>query len=144
MYISDIERAQKSLAKTALDYLVAAIVLMVFGGVYEHFSHGVYSNYMIYAFAVPLLGGTLPFLVMSRKQLRIYPEVSDSRLYCCGLATLSVGCVVRGVLDIYGTTSTLVSCYWIAGIALSAAGAAAFLLKYRRAVRSDATWRRSC
>ena len=47
-------------------YLVATVVTVAFGAVYEWFSFGVYSYYMIYAFAVPLLGGVLPYYLMIR------------------------------------------------------------------------------
>ena len=40
--------------KTALLYLVAALSAALFGGIYEQFSHGVYSSFMIYAFLFPL------------------------------------------------------------------------------------------
>ena len=43
---------------------------MVAGAVYEHFSFGVYSYFMIYAFAIPLAGGALPFLAKYMKAMR--------------------------------------------------------------------------
>lgn len=45
--------------------MLISIVLAAAGAVYEHFSFGVYSNFMIYAFAFPLIGGALPYLIMS-------------------------------------------------------------------------------
>ena len=56
--------------KTSFIYLIVAIVLMVAGAVYEHFSFGVYSYFMIYAFAIPLAGGALPFLAKYMKGIR--------------------------------------------------------------------------
>ena len=43
---------------------------MIAGAVYEHFSFGVYSYFMIYAFAIPLAGGALPFLAKYMKDMR--------------------------------------------------------------------------
>ena len=37
----------------------------VLGAVYELFSHGVYSYFMLYAFLFPLAGGALPLLALS-------------------------------------------------------------------------------
>ena len=39
-------------------------ILALFGAIYELFSHDVYSYYMIYAFAIPLLMGVLPYEAM--------------------------------------------------------------------------------
>lgn len=41
-------------------------------------------------------------------------------LYHSGIATLTVGSIIRGVLDIYGTTNQLTNYYWIVGIILIA------------------------
>lgn len=65
MYTSVIKTNRRNAHKTALIYLLASIICAVFGAVYEIFSHGVYSFYMIYAFAFPLVCGTLPFLLLS-------------------------------------------------------------------------------
>lgn len=56
--------------KTSFIYLIVSIVLMIAGAVYEHFSFGVYSYFMIYAFAIPLAGGALPFLAKFMKDMR--------------------------------------------------------------------------
>jgi hypothetical protein len=39
----------KNHAKVALIYLILSIFLALFGAVYEHFSFGVYSYFMLYA-----------------------------------------------------------------------------------------------
>lgn len=65
MYTSDIKQTRKRALKTALIYLTASVICAVFGAIYESFSHGVYSGFMIYAFAFPLILGTLPFLLLS-------------------------------------------------------------------------------
>ena len=62
--ISDINQPGRSVLKTGYVYLLVSLVCAVFGAVYEHFSHGVYSGYMAYAFLFPLAGGALPFLTM--------------------------------------------------------------------------------
>ena len=45
-------------------YLAAAVFCALFGAVYEIFSHGVFSFFMIYAFAFPLVLGAVPMLWM--------------------------------------------------------------------------------
>ena len=103
-------------AKTALWYLIFALLCALFGAVYEIFSHEVYSYFMIYAFVFPLLGGTLPFLLLSLKQLKRFPCLPTRYLYHFGISTLTVGSIIQGVLDIYGTTNSLVEYYWKGGV----------------------------
>ncbi len=125
MCTSEINR--RNLGKTALRYLAASIVCALFGAVYEEFSYGVYSYYMIYAFAIPLAGGALPFLSLAVAGNGRYPGFAARGLYHAGIAALTVGSVVQGILEIYGTTNRLVIVYGVAGIGLAAAGTALFL-----------------
>lgn len=101
-------------AGIALGDLIAAAGVALAGFVYELFSHGVYSLLMIYAFAFPLLLGALPFAVRAlhgKKQLSAWCV----RLLHWGIATMTVGCLFQGALEIYGTTSCFVQWYWVAG-----------------------------
>ena len=125
MYISDIDKDTRAAAKTSFVYLLISLFCALFGAVYERFSHGVYSFYMIYAFAFSLAGGTLPFFVLHLLRTGRYPGALARNLYHSGIATLTVGSIVRGVLEIYGTTNVLAGYYWIAGGALWLAGVAA-------------------
>lgn len=128
MYISDIDKNARAAAKTSFVYLLISLFCALFGAVYERFSHGVYSFYMIYAFAFSLAGGTLPFFVLHLLRAVKYPGALARNLYHSGIATLTVGSIVRGVLEIYGTTNVLARYYWIAGGALLLAGIAAYLV----------------
>lgn len=114
MFTSD----TKKYTKIALVYLVIAVFCGLFGAVYEQFSHGVYSGYMLYAFAFPLIGGTLPALIIALLGAKRQPEAVSVILYRCGIATFTVGSIIRGVLDIYGTTNVLINWYWYIGTAL--------------------------
>ena len=69
---------------------------------------------MIYAFLFPLAGGALPFLAISLFQGN-YPGFAARCLYHSGIATLTVGSIVKGILDIYGTTNLLTQWYWRVG-----------------------------
>lgn len=101
--------------KTVFVYLLISLFCILFGAIYEHFSHEVYSGYMIYAFAFPLVGGTLPFLAMDLFHWKKYPSAIATNLYHSGIATLTVGSIIQGVLEIYGTTNSLCGIYWIVG-----------------------------
>lgn len=111
---SDIKRMQK-MARTGFVYLFISMFCILFGAVYEFFSHGVYSYCMLYAFAVPLVGGVLPFFGMAFGSMTVPNRVSLN-LYHSGIATLTTGFLFEGALQIYGTTNRLISVYWILGI----------------------------
>ncbi len=115
MYISEI-----SLKRNLLGNIAGTMFLALFGAVYELFSHEVYSYFMIYAFFVPLILGVLTYALMLI--FRKYPKRAALKLWNAGIAALSVGCLFRGVLEIYGTTNSLGVVYPIAGGALLAAG----------------------
>ncbi|MDY3766696.1 MAG: hypothetical protein SO016_08415 [Lachnospiraceae bacterium] len=128
MYISDTD-TKRSAAKTAFVYLLTALFCALFGAIYERYSHEVYSFYMIYSFMFPLAGGTLPFLAISLLRIKKYPRALSRNLYHSGIATLTVGSIIRGILDIYGTTNRLIRWYWYAGILFIIAAILFFFLQ---------------
>ena len=126
MYTSDIEK-KHSAAKTSFVYLLISVFCAMFGGVYETYSHEVYSYYMIYAFAFPLVGGALPFAAISLSRAKHYPGAIARNLYHAGIATMTVGSIIQGVLEIYGTTNELTKYYSIAAMCLCAFAIICFL-----------------
>ena len=122
--------------RTALIYLIISIILAAAGAVYEHFSFGVYSYFMIYAFAIPLAGGTLPFMLRYLRRAKLY-ESRDGKhirpakhhlsaeLYHAAIASLTVGSIVQGILAICGRPNSLTVVYLIAAAVLLAASAVA-------------------
>ena len=112
--------------KLILIDLVAALFLALFGAVYELFSHGVYSYFMIYAFAFPLALGALPLYLIGILHA-VYPDRLSRSVYHAGIATLTAGSLVSGVLEIYGTGNPLTAVYWVAGILLVILGAVLYV-----------------
>ena len=96
--------------------IAGTIFLALFGAIYEIFSHQVYSYFMIYAFAIPLLMGVLPYTLMLIKDK--HPGIWFIKLWNTSIATLSIGCIFAGILAIYGTTNSLIIVYPVAGIIL--------------------------
>ncbi len=119
-----------SVKKTAAAYLGATLFCGFFSYVYERFSHGVYSDYMVYLFLFPLLGGTLPYGAMLLLGARP-PRRPAANLFNAGIATLAVGSLMAGIFEIYGTDSSFLSVYWWAGGALTALGIIAYLFAPR-------------
>lgn len=127
MYTSD-----KVLKNHMLYNLAGTLFLVLFGAVYEMFSHGVYSFFMIYAFVIPLLFGVVMYIVMLIKGK--YPGRLFLNLWNSAIAAFSVGSVFQGVLEIYGTTNALVLVYPIAGGVLAILSLISMLIKPRRRV----------
>ena len=134
----------KRASKTAVIYAAAAAFCAVFGLVYESFSHGVYSPYMVWAFAFPLVLGAAPFLIIwglseynrENGRCNLVPCTLAAYTYASGIAALTVGSIMRGVLDIYGTTNKLSNVYWPFGIILTALGIIFYVIQLLLAKKS--------
>ncbi len=113
--------------KTGFAYLFVTLFLVLFGAVYEHFSHEVYSWYMLYAFAIPLVCGVFLFFALGFSERIPLPHRAAANLYHSGVAALTTGCVFKGVLEIYGTTNKLIKVYWIAGFGFLVCAVALYL-----------------
>ena len=109
------------MARLALRYLEFSLLVLIFGAIYEHFSFGVTSNYMVYAFVFPLAGGAIPALALSLSRRRLFPGWLPLSVFHSAIATWTVGSLLQGALAIYGTTNRLIGVYWTVGAALFAA-----------------------
>lgn len=115
-------------SKTALCYVLIALFCALFAWVYEHFSHGVWSFSMVFAFVYPLLLGALPALLLG-----VSP--AGAGLWRAGIAALTVGSLLRGALEIYGTGHHLTWVYGALGAGLCAAGELHFIFDVLRVSR---------
>ena len=116
MFTSVTDPARASLLRHAAGSFCGALFLAVFGAIYEHFSFGVYSNYMLYAFLPPLIAGLLLLFSVSGTHL---PQQRTLFLLHACVAACSVGCITAGILRISGRTSDLLLCYPAAGALLA-------------------------
>ena len=117
---------------TAFATLVISAFVAIFGAVYECFSHGVWSGYMVYAFMIPLLLDAVPFTLLALR-CRPMPGRWVLNFHHAGVATLTVGSIFEGVLVIYGTTHPMTMVYWIVGPVLLLLGLLTHLLRRRDA-----------
>ncbi len=122
------DKNEKLLKSFIIIYTFATIFVAIFGGIYELFSHGVYSYYMIYAFIYPLLIGVVPYMIMLFTKVNLIPGKLSFNIYNSGVATLTIGSIVEGVLEIYGTTNKQIFVYWIAGIQFVLIGMLLYLI----------------
>lgn len=186
MYTTDrnvIAKYADSVLQEAGLFLAAAAFCALFAGIYELFSHGVYSYFMIFSFAAPLMLGAIPLLGIAayakrtagedrrqeeaaeageayigsdaeemyaerflmetaeageaytgdaRGELRgggiCFPGRIARNAWYSGIAALTVGCIFRGVLEIYGTTNRLLTVYFAAAGILMAIAVLSFLV----------------
>lgn len=116
--------------KTAAVYLIVSVLSVLFDQAYALFGHGVRSASMTTTFLYPLLGGALPFALL----WLFGPEAEDRRysrllfnLYNSGIAALMTGSLLKGVLDIAGTSSPYIAAYRFSGFLLAGMAAVGFL-----------------
>lgn len=121
MSISDIDVSRRKNARAAITYLAFTAFCGFFSSVYFKFSHGVSSDYLVFLCAVPFVGGVLPYTALYL--LKLYPPYSlFAQMYNCGIATLTVGCCLSGVFDVYGSRCGYVPIYFYAGAILTVLG----------------------
>lgn len=101
--------------KTAIIYLFVMFFCIVFNYVYSYFGHGVISNSMRFAFLYPLILGVEVYFVLYG--FGTYERISYN-LYNAGLATLILGSLYQGVIDVAGADTTYAIYYFILGIPL--------------------------
>ena len=106
---------QKLLHSHGLRLLWLAAFTALFGAIYEHFSFGVWSFWMVYAFAPFLLGGIWLLVLPQRKTV---PGQLFLGLLEPGLVMLTLGSLLAGVVEIYGTENRLLSVLPVLGGAL--------------------------
>lgn len=140
MSISVINNNVKSvqIRKTILVYMVMAIAAVIFDQIYALFGHGVRSAAMSMMFLYPLLGGALFYYTAGR----FLPGLNQQQhfrlcynIYNSGIAILTTGSLLKGILDIAGTASAYVPLYFIIGWTFSAAGMCLLGLGYRQVLQ---------
>lgn len=82
--------------------------------IYEQFSHGVYSPFMVGMFSIPLIGGA-GVLALVRLIGLPSPQGAVRKAQGCGIATLTVASTLRGIFDIAGTSSPYLAAFVAVG-----------------------------
>lgn len=116
----------EKISKTGSGYLIASAIIAIASYIYGLFSHGVYSPFMTFAFMIPLVLGAAPHIAgalcgRSGKGERLRRVLSDGAACDAQLAviaTLTAGSLLKGALDIYGTTNRLMMGYPVLAAAI--------------------------
>ena len=110
----------------------AALGCAAFAIIYAQFSHGVYSPFMTFMFAIPLVAGALVALVMHVAHVRPMPRASR-QAWALAIASLTVASCLRGVFEIAGTDSPYLVVYLAAALAFAVVA----IVKSQSKMRSD-------
>lgn len=125
--------SNKSAKKSLFIYTGVTIFAGIFSFVYELFSHQVYSNFMMYAFVIPLALGVVPnALALAIPRLNV-GSTWQKTVQAFAVATLSVGSILQGVVEIYGTTNLLIRYFFIVGGVLLLTSAIVWIINADRA-----------
>ena len=108
----------KQMKTQVLIYIIETLFCILFAIIYESFSHGVFSKFMILAFLIPLILGVIVTYILCFFKREKLPTALENKLYNAGVVTLTVGSIMEGVLQIYGTTNVKIFLYLIFGILL--------------------------
>lgn len=114
LFMLDIKSNKRQIVK----YLIMSIFFLLFALIYEIFSHGVFSSYMMCAFLIPLLMGCFIYGMIYYTKTNRYLSNSALIFYNTSILTFTLGSIMKGVLDIYGTTNQMIRIYSKLGISL--------------------------
>lgn len=107
----------KRIKRSIIAYFFITIFLIVFDRIYAIFSHGVSSLSMNLMFLYPLIGGMGVYILF--KYLCNEKEIKFRfifNVYNTGIAILTIGSLLKGIMDIAGTSSQYIVYYRIIGI----------------------------
>jgi hypothetical protein len=114
-------------------YLAAAVLCVLVANIYALFGHGVRSAAMDTMFAYPLvLGGAVKILSsLVRGDYGHGAKRVGVNLYNSGLAALTCGALLRGIVHIAGTDSSYIPWFFVAGWGMALGGVTAMLYRKR-------------
>ena len=92
-----------------IPYIIVSVICLIFSFIYEHYSHGVVSIFMLYAFSIPLSAGIIRL---------IFNKWLNNTIFRASWITLLVYSYMRGVIEIYGTTNIYLPIFLYVGIGM--------------------------
>ncbi|MBG0788307.1 MAG: hypothetical protein H0S79_24725 [Anaerolineaceae bacterium] len=120
--------------KTVITYLVITLFCVAFNYLYSLFGHGVSSPFMSYAFVFSFILGVVGYVIIGRLNLE---NRLAFNLYNAGIATLTVGSLLRGILDIAGADSTYPIYYFVVGTLFVLIGSLLFFYQWTLTRRNE-------
>lgn len=120
--------------KEPLVWLGITVFTIIFAAVYEHFSFGVWSNAMVFMFVFPLILGFIPSLILAVARWGYLP-----RLWNDGVLVITVGSLLTGIIEIYGSDSYYTPWFFYIGTALLILGVLQIIFTKKDKARSELT-----
>ncbi|MCO5451312.1 hypothetical protein [Enterococcus faecium] len=100
--------------KAFYSYFISSVLLFIFPWIYHHFSHGVTSQALRWVWVIPMVGGA--FLFIFKKILNTFQNRLAFNLFNTGLTSYIVGMILKGILEIAGTSSPYIGIYPMIGM----------------------------
>jgi hypothetical protein len=104
--------------RTSAVFFAASLFCIFFNWIYGRYSHGVHSDSMTLMFAYPLFGGAVVYLLIGILPKAWFPERFSANVYNSGIATLTLGSLLKGIFEIAWTSSPYQPVFMIIGIAM--------------------------
>ena len=123
-------------SRTFISYLAIAAFLFIFSRIYESLSYGEVSVFMHYMFCATLVGG-----IVLLGLLQVKPNLSRMtyNLWNSGIATITAGCLLRGIINLSGRSTTLDQPYWYVGAGFLALSLITLFISDTRRTRQKST-----
>lgn len=123
-------------SRTFISYLAMTAFLFIFSRIYESLSDGEVSVFMHYMFCPTLVGG-----ILLLDLLQVKPNLSriTYNLWNSGIATITAGCLLRGIINLSGRSTTLDQPYWYVGAGFLVLSLITLFISDRRRTRQKLT-----
>ncbi|NCB79701.1 MAG: hypothetical protein EOM41_07025 [Bacilli bacterium] len=136
MLSTSVTNSTTRFSRTFISYLAMAAFLFIFSRIYESLSYGEVSVFMHYMFCATLVGGILLLGL-----LQVKPNLSriTYNLWNSGIATITAGCLLRGIINLSGRSTTLDQPYWYVGAGFLALSLITLFISDTRRTRQKST-----
>ncbi|MBM7642006.1 hypothetical protein [Streptococcus loxodontisalivarius] len=106
---------KKTAIKGSIIYLAISIFCVIFTYVYELYSYGESSPYMRLMFLAPLISAA--FFVLTAFGFTWLQNRASLLVFNSGIAIIVSACLVKGIIEVSGRTTTIDQPYWYVAIA---------------------------
>jgi len=103
---------RRRIVKISAVYLLISVLCIVITIVYARFGHGIRSYYMDLMFLYPLIGGAAAVIIALVR--RGFSRLGFN-LFNSGIAALTAGSLLQGVVEIAGTSSEYIILFYVFG-----------------------------
>lgn len=123
------KKSSKNKKSVLITYIFLTIFCIIFDRVYALFGHGVESPYMQWVFVIPLVGLLVLLLLYFPLRKRGKGRFGFNA-FNSGIATLTIGSLTEGILEIAGASSPYMKWFLYVGIGFVAIGIVALIYSF--------------